>query len=149
MFREKNDKKNFILLRSSHCFAVFNTFPYNNGHLMVILNRHTAAMEKLRPQELSDIMETTRLCVALLKKTVKPDGFNIGMNLGRAAGAGVASHIHMHIVPRWGGDTNFMPVCADTKIISQSLDDLWRQLTKKIPSLTGEKRKAACAREKT
>lgn len=128
--KSKKDKENLIVFRSSFCFAVINTYPYNNGHLMVIPNRHIANFEKLSSAEVTDMMATTKKMLAALKKTIKPQGFNVGMNLGVAAGAGIAEHLHMHIVPRWSGDTNLMPVVANTKVISQSLQELYRIVTK-------------------
>jgi ATP adenylyltransferase len=128
--RSKNDKKNLLVYRSKKSFVLLNAYPYNNGHLMIITNRHTGSLESLKPAELSDMLALTKRMVSLLTRTLKPDGFNIGLNLGTFAGAGIARHIHVHIVPRWAGDTNFMPVLAGTKIISQSLQELYRLLTK-------------------
>jgi len=132
ILREKNDRKNFIVLRSAHCFVVFNTFPYNNGHMMVVCNRHIKSLEELKDSELIDMNKTLIKVKSALKKTLKPDGFNIGVNIGISAGAGIEKHLHIHLVPRWQGDTNFMPVTADTKIISQSLKALYSQLKKRL-----------------
>lgn len=129
-YRKRHDGKNLVVMRSRYCFAVFNRFPYSNGHIMVVANRHVKTLEQLRDEELLDTMKVLIKIQSALKKILRPDGFNIGINLGRFAGAGIEKHIHIHIVPRWAGDTNFMPVLANTKIISQSLQDIYR-LTKR------------------
>ncbi|MBU1112613.1 MAG: HIT domain-containing protein [Candidatus Omnitrophica bacterium] len=128
---QKTDQANFILYRSQYCFAVLNIFPYNNGHSMIVTNRHVKSLEKLEDSELLDIMKTLVKTKAKIKKILKPEGFNVGINLGKESGAGIAGHLHIHLVPRWRGDTNFMPVIAKTKIISQSLKELCRQFKKK------------------
>jgi ATP adenylyltransferase len=125
---EGHDERNWILHRGGRAFIILNAFPYNNGHLMVAPFRHTADVESLHPEEQAEIFDLTRLCVALLREAYRPDGYNIGMNLGKVAGAGVADHLHMHIVPRWNGDTNFMPVLGDTKVLPDSLDSTYRKL---------------------
>ncbi|MBU0896343.1 MAG: HIT domain-containing protein [Candidatus Omnitrophica bacterium] len=130
IYREKKDKKNFVVLRSSHCFVLLNIFPYNNGHLMIVSNRHTC-LEKLTKPESFDTHETLTKMIPILKKALKPDGFNIGINMGKFAGAGL-EHLHIHLVPRWKEDTNFMPVLTDTKIISQSLKELYILLIKEV-----------------
>jgi ATP adenylyltransferase len=122
------DPDHWILHRGQRAFVILNAFPYNNGHLMVAPFRHTADFEHLLPEEQIEIMELTRLCVSLLRAVYAPDGFNLGMNLGRTAGAGVADHLHMHIVPRWNGDTNFMPVIGDTKVLPDSLRNTYSKL---------------------
>ena len=127
--KSKNEQ-NFVVERSPHSFIILNAFPYNNGHLMAVPRRHVDALDKLNDGEILDLYKSTLRAIRLLQKTLKPDGFNVGMNLGKIAGAGIEKHIHIHIVPRWQGDTNFMPVLADTKIISQSLHDLYKLLTK-------------------
>lgn len=132
MLPQKKDKKNFILLRSSHCFAVLNTYPYNNGHVMIVPRRHIRSLEDLREEELLDINKTLIKTKSTLKIILKPLGFNIGMNIGKVAGAGVDKHLHIHIVPRWPGDTNFMPVTAATKVISQSLKGLYEKFERAL-----------------
>ena len=127
VYREKKDKKNFILFRTKHCYAVLNTFPYNNGHIMIVSNRHVKSLEDLGDQEILDMNKSLIKIKAVLKKILRPDGFNVGINIGKSAGAGVDKHIHIHLVPRWRGDTNFMPVLTNTKIISQSLKDLYNK----------------------
>ena len=125
MFREKQDAKNHVLARGRTCAAVMNRYPYSTGHLMVAPYRHVADIVKLTRAESAEMMELTARCVAALRRAMNPQGFNIGINLGDAAGAGLKDHIHLHIVPRWIGDTNFMPVLADVKVMPQSLTDLW------------------------
>ena len=130
--QESDDAKNHVVIRERNCFALLNTFPYNAGHLMVAPYQHTGELDDLSEQELSDLMGLTRRCKQLLAKAMKPDGFNIGLNLGRCAGAGVVDHLHVHIVPRWNGDTNFMPVLADTHVVPQALDELYAALRRSI-----------------
>lgn len=125
---EKNDKKNFVFLRTKYSFAVLNIYPYNNGHVLVMPYRHVNDIAKLSQDELMDLMNLVNRVKKLLDKAMKPKGYNVGMNLGRAAGAGFPGHVHIHIVPRWFGDVNFMPVLAGTKVISQSLKALWTRL---------------------
>jgi ATP adenylyltransferase len=135
---EGRDEEQWILHRGERAFVMLNAFPYNNGHLMVAPYRHTADLESLSSEEQSEIFGLTRLCVSLLRAAYKPDGYNIGMNLGKVAGAGVADHLHMHLVPRWNGDTNFMPVIADTKVLSESLDHTYRKLREALIEVRGE-----------
>ena len=128
MFRARNDRKNHILARGRTCGIVMNRYPYSTGHLMVAPYRHVAPMTKLTRAERSEMMELTNRCIAILDRVMHPQGYNVGINIGHAAGAGLKDHIHMHIVPRWVGDTNFMPVLADVKVLPQALDDLWDAL---------------------
>ena len=130
--QESDDAKNHIVLRDRNCFALLNTFPYNAGHLMIAPYKHTSELDDLSEQELCDIMLLTRRCKQLLAKTLKPDGYNIGFNLGRPAGAGVLDHIHLHVVPRWNGDTNFMPVLADTHVVPQALDEIYQTMQREL-----------------
>lgn len=115
------DREKLILFRSTHSFAMLNLYPYTNGHLMAIPFRHTADPADLDETELLDLMMTVRLCKKVLDETFSPQGFNIGMNVGKASGAGVDDHIHFHVVPRWNGDTNFMSVLADARVMPESL----------------------------
>jgi len=128
IYNEKRDIKNFVVFRTSYCFAVLNTFPYNNGHTLVLPNRHIKTLEAMTDQELLDINKSLVRMEKILKKVLNPKGFNIGVNIGKTSGAGIDNHIHFHIVPRWPGDTNFMPITASTKIISQSLKELYQQM---------------------
>ncbi len=116
-----NDRQNLILGRSARSFAILNRFPYNSGHLMVIPRRHTADFASLDAPESADLHQLLQTSLGLLAQTYQPQGFNIGMNLGRCAGAGIADHLHYHVVPRWNGDTNFMPVLGETKVIIEHL----------------------------
>jgi ATP adenylyltransferase len=129
------DEQSWILHRGERAFIILNAFPYNNGHLMVAPFRHTADLETLSPEEQAEIFQLTQLCVRLLRTAYRPDGFNLGMNLGKTAGAGIADHLHMHIVPRWDGDTNFMPVLADTKVLPDSLDNTYRKLREALAAV--------------
>ena len=133
--KEKNDKKNYICLRSQYCFAVLNTFPYNNGHILIVPYRHIARWDKITTTELTDINETLKKILKFEENILKPHGFNIGMNLGEASGAGIAQHLHIHIVPRWRSDANFMPTIAAARIIPQSLDELWARLNKELKKI--------------
>ena len=124
----RDDKNNFILYRGKNAFVIINTFPYNNGHLMVVPNRHIASIEGIKEEEERELFFLIKASVKIIKKVIKPTGFNIGINLGEIAGAGVAGHLHFHIVPRWKGDTNFMPVISNSKVICQSLGELYNIL---------------------
>jgi ATP adenylyltransferase len=130
--QDSDDRKNYVVVRERVCFALLNTYPYNPGHLMIAPYKHTPDLDELADQELSELMALTRRCQQLLARTVKPDGFNIGINLGRAAGAGVLDHVHIHIVPRWNGDTNYMPVLADTHVLPQALQETYAELMKHV-----------------
>lgn len=126
------DRENLVLYRSTHAFVVLNRFPYNNGHLLVAPLSHTADLRDLTPEESADCQRLLQVMVSAEEAVMRPDGFNIGLNLGRVAGAGLPGHLHWHIVPRWNGDTNFMPVISDTKVIPQSLEALYQLLTAKL-----------------
>jgi len=128
MPKEDRDRENYIIKRTKSSFAMLNTYPYNNGHLMVSPYKHTPDLSGLTNAELIDLMDLLKLSQRLLRKVLKPAGFNIGINIGKSSGAGFTDHLHVHIVPRWQGDTNFMPVISDTKIVSESLDSLYRRL---------------------
>jgi len=134
----KKDDENLILLRSNHAFLMLNRFPYNPGHLMIAPYRHLGSLEDLKDSEVIDIWRILKLSIKALKETMSPDGFNIGINVGRVAGAGFEGHVHVHIVPRWNGDTNFMPVVAETKVISESLGSVYRELKKVIERIRKE-----------
>lgn len=126
--KSRQDKNNFLLARQTHCFSILNIFPYNNGHIMVAPNRHIGSLEKLNDKEILDLLRLVNRTKMALDKCLKPDGYNIGLNIGRSAGAGFPGHVHIHIVPRWSGDTNFMPVLGNTRVISQSLKELYQRL---------------------
>ena len=118
--------KDYILERSKHSFSMLNIYPYNNGHVMVAPVRHVNSLELLSADELKDLMDLVVKTKKVLDKKIKPHGYNIGLNLGKVAGAGFAGHIHIHVVPRWTGDTNFMPASCGTKVISESLDVMYK-----------------------
>lgn len=126
----KDLKKRYILDRSAHSFSMLNLYPYNNGHVMVAPFRHVKGLEYLSQEELNDLMGLVIMSKKTLDRKLKPHGYNIGMNMGKVAGAGFDGHIHIHIVPRWRGDTNFMPATGGTKVISESLDVLYALLKK-------------------
>jgi ATP adenylyltransferase len=125
---ENKDEKRLILARSEKCFIMLNAFPYNNGHLMVSPYQHIADYDDLSIEELVDIHVNVQKVIKMLKRVQNPQGFNVGLNLGKTAGAGFDEHLHIHIVPRWNGDTNFMPVLDDTRVIPQSLLETYRTL---------------------
>ncbi|MDH4201745.1 MAG: HIT domain-containing protein [Phycisphaerae bacterium] len=124
----EKDTDNLLLWRTEHAFVVFNKFPYNNGHLLIAPNRHIPSLDDASDEELLCLMRLVRDCQTALSAAIKPHGFNVGMNFGRCAGAGLPEHVHIHVVPRWDGDTNYMHVCSDTDVISQSLTELYDQL---------------------
>lgn len=130
--KEKKDRKNYLLFRGQKCFVILNTFPYNSGHLMIAPCRHLANLGDLNREELNELMGLMSKSVGWLKKALKPEGFNIGMNLGKIAGAGIEDHLHIHIVPRWSGDSNFMPTVAQVKVIPELLKDTYKKLRKVI-----------------
>ncbi|MGO8951375.1 MAG: HIT family protein [Ktedonobacterales bacterium] len=125
---EHRDEENLLLYRSERCFVLMNLYPYNNGHLMVAPYTHVPTIEQLDPPTLTDIMVTTQLCLAALQKALGPHGYNMGINQGAVAGAGITDHVHFHIVPRWNGDTNFMPVLANTKVMPDYLKHTYQQI---------------------
>jgi ATP adenylyltransferase len=126
---KNNDKKLFVIIRGKFSFSLLNIYPYNNGHFMASPIRHIKNLEDLKNKEVLDLYDVIKKTKKLTDKILRPHGYNIGVNLGRVSGAGIDDHIHIHVVPRWSGDTNFMPVIYDTKIISQSLQDLYNKLT--------------------
>lgn len=126
--RATDDRAAHVVLRGAVCFGLLNRYPYNNGHLLVAPYRHVSGLDELTDAERLELMTLSDALVRRLREKIHPDGFNLGLNLGKVAGAGLESHLHLHIVPRWNGDTNFMPVLADTKVIPQALDDLWATL---------------------
>jgi ATP adenylyltransferase len=129
---DTDDRKNLVALRTPLSTVFLNRFPYNNGHLLVAPRAHKGRLDELTSAELLETMETLRRLVGVLDAVMKPDGYNIGLNLGHTAGAGLPGHLHWHIVPRWNGDTNFMPVLADVKVIVQSLDALYELIGSRL-----------------
>jgi ATP adenylyltransferase len=121
--QSSDDVANHVIARSKSCYAVLNTFPYNGGHVMVVPYRQTAGLDELSDEEMLDLMRLLRRCQAALTETMRPQGFNVGINLGQVAGAGIVEHLHVHLVPRWNGDMNFMPVIAGTNVVPEALAD--------------------------
>jgi len=134
--RQQADAENYILYRGPQTFVMMNLFPYNNGHLMIAPYQHVATIEMLTPDVLQEIMTTAQLCLRALHAAIHPDGFNMGINQGTVAGAGIADHVHFHVVPRWNGDTNFMPVLGDVKVMPDYLSSTYDQVRAQILTLT-------------
>jgi len=126
--KEDHDESNYILYRGEKNFVMLNSWPYNPGHLMIAPYRHISGLEQLTDEELWEHFDTVRRCAGALKRLLNPKGFNIGLNMGRAAGAGIEDHIHTHVVPRWEGDTNFMPVTSDTRVVPEALASMYQKL---------------------
>lgn len=124
----QDDEKNLVLWRSNHSIVILNRFPYNNGHLLIAPKRHIPDLDSAEDDELLELTKLVRESEKIVSLAIKPHGFNVGMNFGRCAGAGLPEHLHIHVVPRWDGDTNFINVCSDTDVISQSLTELFEQL---------------------
>lgn len=137
--KQRNDQRNLIILRGKAAFVVMNLFPYNNGHLMVAPYRHVGDFAGLTDPELLEMMKLAQVCQQAIARAMRPDGFNLGFNLGRTAGAGIADHLHLHLVPRWNGDTNFMPVLGDTKVVSEALEDSYHKIKKVLDPRGGQK----------
>ncbi len=130
--KEDNDAANYILHRGEQNFVILNAYPYNPGHLMVVPYRHIASLEELTAHELEEHFKIVQRSTSILRQVFTPEGFNIGINLGRVAGAGIEDHFHTHIVPRWNGDTHFMPVLADVKVLPEALADTYNKLKDKF-----------------
>lgn len=128
----RNDAVDLILYRGQCCYVIMNSYPYNTGHLMVAPYRHIANFEDMTPKERNEQFKLISNSITVLKEVFKADGFNIGMNLGRIAGAGIDKHIHTHVVPRWVGDTNFMPVVSEIKVVNEALEDTYKKLVVKF-----------------
>lgn len=136
--RSTDDVANHVIGRDRTCYALLNTYPYNGGHLMVVPYKQVSDLSGLTDGELLDLMRLTRRCQQALLRVMKPDGFNIGLNLGQVAGAGIVDHLHVHVVPRWLGDTNFMPILAKTSVLPQALTELAAQLRAAMAELGAE-----------
>lgn len=130
-----DDLASLILHRGEKSFIIMNLYPYNTGHVMVSPFRHVGGLQDLDEQELKELMELTILALKATEKEMQPQGFNLGINLGKVAGAGFDEHIHLHIVPRWQGDTNFMPVVAEAKVMPESIEDNYRRLRRAIEAI--------------
>ena len=125
---EEHDEENLIVHRAERCFVILNKYPYTNGHLMVAPYDHVGSLPALDDETVAEMMSLSKQAMRILEATYSPHGYNVGFNQGRVAGAGVEHHIHMHVVPRWGGDTNFMPVLADTRVMPQTLEQSYKAL---------------------
>ncbi|MGC6456117.1 MAG: HIT family protein [Coraliomargaritaceae bacterium] len=130
MHQQEDDQENYILYRGRFNFIVMNRYPYNAGHLLVLPYRAVPQLSELTPEERHELMDLIVEAQAILERALQPDGFNTGFNFGQAAGAGIPQHLHCHVVPRWNGDTNFMPVIADTRVIPESMNAMWQRLVK-------------------
>lgn len=127
-----NDRESLIVSRGTHCFVILNLYPYSTGHMMIAPYDHQRSIEDLDDQTLSEMMSMSKKCIGVLRKTFDPEGFNIGINIERVAGAGITSHVHLHVVPRWAGDSNFMPVCGETRILPLSLEEVWSKVKENL-----------------
>lgn len=126
--QDTHDRDNLVLHRNESCFIIFNRYPYNNGHLLVVPNRHVGDLDDLTSDESANVMHVAQYGVRLLRAALRPDAVNIGMNLGSAAGAGILDHVHLHIVPRWDGDTSYMTVLSETRVIAEVLAETFDRL---------------------
>lgn len=126
--RTKSDKECYVLLRGKYSLVVMNIYPYNSGHIMIAPYKHTGDLGDLTNDEMSELMSYSQVWEAVIREAMNPEGFNMGMNIGRIAGAGVLDHLHIHLVPRWSGDTNFMPIIGETKVIPISLEESYELL---------------------
>ena len=137
-WKSRDDDKNLIIWRGKYCFVIMNRYPYNSGHVMIVPYRQTGDIQDLTAEELGEMMSTVQRAIQALNATLSPHGFNFGANLGRVSGAGVDGHVHFHLVPRWNGDTNFMPVLADTKVISEEMRKTLKKLQKAFRERPGK-----------
>jgi ATP adenylyltransferase len=135
VIKNDEDNKNHIVYRGKHAYVILNKYPYNNGHMMIVPYTHTADLLELSPEEQTENQLILNMSIKAIRKVYNPSAINIGLNLGRAAGAGIDEHIHYHILPRWDGDTNFMPVLAGVKVISESLDASYENLKRAFAEL--------------
>ena len=125
-----DDATSLVVYRGDHSFAILNRYPYTSGHLMIVPNEHSASLQALSSQARSEVMELAARALTVLSGAYHPEGYNLGMNLGQVAGAGIAEHVHLHIVPRWGGDTNFMSTTAQTRVLPETLEDTYQRIKK-------------------
>jgi ATP adenylyltransferase len=127
-----DDRARLVLLRGAHAYLLLNAFPYASGHLMAAVKRHVGTVTDARVEELADAMALVQRAVVALGAEYRPDGYNIGINQGRAGGAGIEDHLHIHVVPRWTGDSNFMPVVGDVRVLPETLDQTWTRLRSRL-----------------
>lgn len=137
--QSSEDETHHVLARRKTCYALLNTYPYNGGHLMVVPYRQVPELNDLTAEESLGLIQLTQECIAALKKCMHPDGFNVGINMGKCAGAGIEEHLHLHVVPRWSGDTNFMPAIGQTSVLPQALSEIAAQLRQALSLSAGEK----------
>jgi ATP adenylyltransferase len=130
--RERRDEANLLLHRSAHGFVIMNLYPYNSGHVMVAPYAHVRSLESLSDESALDLIRLTNFSLAVLRAEIRPEGFNVGINIGRVGGAGIETHVHLHIVPRWNGDTNFMPLFSETRVIPEHLRATYRKLRERF-----------------
>jgi ATP adenylyltransferase len=130
--KEDNDRENLVVSRGKRCFAILNLFPYTTGHIMIAPYEHTGTIEELDPETLTEMMVLAQRSMYAIREAFGPDGFNLGINISRVAGAGIKDHVHLHLVPRWAGDSNFMAVIAETKIFPRTLDEVWLALKGRV-----------------
>ena len=128
----EEDRENLVIFRGRLCFAMLNLYPYCSGHVMVSPYKHTGTIEELEEETLSSMMELAKRCIGAIRDAFAPDGFNLGINIARVAGAGMQDHVHLHVVPRWAGDSNFMSVIGDTRVLPLSLDEVWKALSERM-----------------
>ena len=138
--RARRDAANLLLYRGRHGFVIMNRFPYNSAHLMIAPYAHVASLEKLPDETTLELIRLTNLSLSVLRTALNPEGFNIGINLGRVSGAGIEAHVHVHLVPRWNGDTNFMPLFAETRVIPEHLQATYRKLRTHFRSVSTRKK---------
>lgn len=138
LLEAQDDRESLILHRGEHAYLVLNKYPYNNGHLMAVPYRHADAPEDLSPEETCGLASIVVLGIRALRASMKPEGFNLGANIGRVAGAGVEGHFHVHLVPRWTGDTNYMPIIAEVRVIPQALCETYDQLKRALDNILGQ-----------
>jgi ATP adenylyltransferase len=122
------EAESLIIFRARHAFVILNLYPYTSGHLLVVANRHVASLEDLEPDERAEMMELATRAMRVLRRVYKPEGFNLGANIGKSAGAGIPGHIHLHVVPRWGGDANFLSTAAETRVLPEDLSETGRRV---------------------
>ena len=130
--KAENDRETLVVFRGERCFAILNLFPYTTGHIMIAPYEHTDTIEELDPEALTEMMVVAQRSMSAIRDAFGPEGFNLGINISRVAGAGIKDHVHLHLVPRWAGDNNFMAVIAETRVLPRTLDDVWLALKDKI-----------------
>lgn len=148
VIKEKKDKQNFVLIRNKRAISVLNIYPYNNGHIMIIPARHISDFNQITMTENKEMFLQSKAITQALKETIDPQGFNIGLNMGSVAGAGIEEHLHIHIVPRWEGDTNFMPLLGKTKVIPETLSNTYKKLKNNLHQSSKANKKGKKTRNK-